>query len=129
MGKQRQHEEERGKKKKEKTPENSAGTHPSCAITWGPPGDGWDFNWHGEGEAEERVRALGLVGKRSGRPWGDTHGTPWHMLAGRKLGIGSPEAVFGELFSPAENRRQHQHSPAGVLQIAPLRLWSSKLLS
>lgn len=28
-----------------------------------------------------------------------------------------------------ENRREHQHSPAGVLQITPFRLCSSKLLS
>lgn len=76
------------------------------------------------------MRALGLVGKCSRRHWGDIHGTPpRHTPARRRVGIGSPEAFFGELFSPVENRREHQHSLAGVLQIVPLRLWSSKLLS
>lgn len=45
------------KKRGEKT-ENSAGTHSSCAmdnVTWEPPGDRWDFNWRGAGEAEKGV--------------------------------------------------------------------------
>lgn len=52
-------------------------------------------------------------------PWEDIAGTLLHMLAGRKVGIASPEA-FWKSFSPAENRREHQHSPAGVCKLPHL---------
>lgn len=54
---------------------------------------------------------------------------PCTCLQGGGWELGVLRRFFGELFSPVENRREHQHSPAGDLQIAPLRPWSSKLLS
>lgn len=56
------------RKQKRKTPQNSAGAHPSCAmgnVTWRPPGDEQDFNWHGAGKAEEGMQTMSLVGKCS----------------------------------------------------------------